>query len=81
LNSLEPAVFARAKLAVDKIGYDLETMGRADILKWWTLFAMDVISELCFGESFRMLDVGKVGSSGGLFFALSIGYLFDDKQC
>lgn len=61
MNSLEPAVFARAKLAVEKIGQDLEMAGRADILKWWTLFAMDVISELCYGESFRMLDAGKVG--------------------
>lgn len=62
LNSLEPAVFARAELAVAKIGLDLQTTGRADILKWWTLFAMDVISELCYGESFGMLQEGKVGS-------------------
>jgi cytochrome P450 len=79
LNSLEPAVFERAKLAIDKIGHDLETTGKADILKWWTLFAMDVISELCFGESFRMLDQGKVRSEQrSLFtpisFTLGTGY-------
>ncbi|CAJ2500225.1 Uu.00g030780.m01.CDS01 [Anthostomella pinea] len=38
---------------------ELETKQCTDILHWWTLFAMGVISELCFGESFHMLEIGK----------------------
>lgn len=32
----------------------------ADVLKWWTLMATDVITHLNFGESFGMLEQGKV---------------------
>ncbi|KAF2439312.1 cytochrome P450 [Karstenula rhodostoma CBS 690.94] len=31
----------------------------ADILKWWTLMATDVIAHLAFGESFQMLELGQ----------------------
>ncbi|AEO68593.1 uncharacterized protein THITE_113354 [Thermothielavioides terrestris NRRL 8126] len=57
--NLEPTVLERARLAVVKMGEDLRVHGNTDVLKWWTLFAMDVISELCFGQSFHMLEVGK----------------------
>jgi hypothetical protein len=60
MGRLESTALERAKLAVTKIGDELHTTGRADILKWWTLFAMDIISEVCFGEPFRMLELGKV---------------------
>lgn len=33
--------------------------GGADILKWWTLMASDLIAHLMFGESFQSLELGK----------------------
>lgn len=51
----------KATLAVQKIKQDaLDAEKGADILKWWTLMATDIIAHLCFGESFEMLNLGKV---------------------
>ncbi|KAK8093487.1 hypothetical protein PG997_000172 [Apiospora hydei] len=33
--------------------------GGADVLKWWTLMATDVIAHLSFGESFDMVGLGR----------------------
>ncbi|CAG9984581.1 unnamed protein product [Clonostachys byssicola] len=54
----EPDIRQKAELAVVKIKEDAQA-GSADILKWWTLMATDVIAHLSFGESFRMLESGK----------------------
>ncbi|KAI2621287.1 cytochrome P450 [Hypoxylon sp. NC1633] len=56
---LEPTVLHKVHLVISKMEEDMKTKGCTDILHWWTLFAMDVIGELCFGESFQMLEVGK----------------------
>ncbi|KAI1379517.1 cytochrome P450 [Hypoxylon crocopeplum] len=56
---LEPTVVEKAHFTISKMREDMKTKGCTDILHWWTLFAMDVIGELCFGESFHMLEVGK----------------------
>jgi hypothetical protein len=53
-------VKARADLAVEKIGLEMQKHGAADVLKWWTSFTTDVIGELTFGDSFRMLEQSKV---------------------
>ncbi|KAI4866801.1 cytochrome P450 [Hypoxylon rubiginosum] len=55
----EPAVVEKAHLAISQMQQDMDSKGCTDILLWWTLFAMDVIGDLCFGESFHMLEVGK----------------------
>lgn len=34
--------------------------GAADVFKWWLFMATDVIGELSFGESFRVLEAGEV---------------------
>ncbi|KAL9093047.1 MAG: hypothetical protein Q9165_004185 [Trypethelium subeluteriae] len=39
-----------------------KTRGIADVYKWWIFLATDVIGELSFGDSFRMLEQGKVRS-------------------
>lgn len=59
----EDEVRRKAELAVRRIKEDAskDTNG-ADILKWWTLMATDVIAHLSFGESFNMLELGKVSS-------------------
>jgi cytochrome P450 len=51
----------KATLAIQKIKQDaLSAEEGADVLKWWTLMATDVIAHLCFGESFNMLEQGRV---------------------
>ncbi|KAF2848758.1 cytochrome P450 3A17 [Plenodomus tracheiphilus IPT5] len=50
----------KAELAVQRIKDDaLNAPTGADVLKWWTLMATDVIAHLSFGESFNMLQLGK----------------------
>lgn len=55
----ESTVKAKCKLAVEKIKKDAET-DVADILKWWSFMAADVVARLGFGESFGLLEAGQV---------------------
>lgn len=41
----------------------MKIRGAVDVYKWWMFMATDVIGELSFGESFRMLEYGKVGDA------------------
>jgi cytochrome P450 len=51
----------KAELAVQKIREEASgARDDADILKWWTLMATDVIAHISFGESFHMIETGKV---------------------
>jgi cytochrome P450 len=57
----EQEVRRKAELAVQKIREDASSaQNGADILKWWTLMATDVIAHISFGESFHMIETGKV---------------------
>lgn len=65
LNSLrqncETVVREKVEMATLRILDEVSSPeGRSDILKWWMLMASDVIGELSFGESFRLLEIGKV---------------------
>lgn len=53
-------------MTIARIEEEIEKTGAADIFKWWTFMATDVIGELSFGESFRMLELGKVYSTHGV---------------
>lgn len=53
-------------MTIARIEEEIEKTGTADIFKWWTFMATDVIGELSFGESFRMLELGKVYSTHGV---------------
>lgn len=64
LTRLEPIIANRIRIAVDKITMDLTDHGVTDVFKWWLFMATDIIGELTFGDSFRMLEIGKV--CGGL---------------
>jgi cytochrome P450 len=55
----ESTVREKTLLAVEKIKVDAQT-GVADLLKWWTFMATDIVGILGFGESFGMLELGKV---------------------
>jgi cytochrome P450 len=51
----------KVNLAVQRIQRDASGSSQgADILKWWTLMTTDIIAHLSFGESFNMLELGKV---------------------
>lgn len=39
---------------------ELTDHGVTDVFKWWLFMATDIIGELTFGDSFRMLEIGKV---------------------
>lgn len=60
LNTFEDKVSGLVQAAVDGIVEESRQTGCADILKWWTLMAMDVIADLTFGESFGMVKSGEV---------------------
>lgn len=60
LKNVEHIVQARGDLAVEQIGLDMKGDRAADVMKWWLFFSTDVIGELTFGDSFRMLEQGKV---------------------
>ena len=46
---------------ISKIKRDA-TKGKADIAKWFTMMAADVLSSLAFGEAFDMVKSEKVSS-------------------
>lgn len=63
---MEPIINQRIYMTIARIEEEIEKTGAADIFKWWTFMATDVIGELSFGESFRMLELGKVYSTHGV---------------
>ncbi|KAF7679745.1 hypothetical protein GT037_001396 [Alternaria burnsii] len=46
-------------LAMASIGHEAKIKGAADIYKWFSLMATDIIGDLTFGSSFCMLETGK----------------------
>lgn len=60
LKAVLPEVESKVRLAVQRIGEEMQERGSADVWKWWLFMATDVIGELSFGESFRMLEYKKV---------------------
>ncbi|RYP22149.1 hypothetical protein DL767_009123 [Monosporascus sp. MG133] len=59
LKAMLPQIDSKVRLAVQCIGEEMYTRGAADVSKWSMFMATDVIGELSFGESFRMLEYGE----------------------
>ncbi|KAF4211746.1 hypothetical protein CNMCM8980_001818 [Aspergillus fumigatiaffinis] len=59
IKLLEPAITAHVHLAIYRIEEEMGVRGAADVYKWWMFMATDIIGELCFGDSFRMLEHGQ----------------------
>ncbi|KAK7980183.1 hypothetical protein PG989_012640 [Apiospora arundinis] len=56
----EAEVRRTVERTVDRIKTDAQReSGSADIFKWWTLMATDIIAHLSFGESFDMVGLGR----------------------
>ena len=62
LTRMEPIISSRVHMAISRIAEEMQKRGAADVFKWWLFMATDVIGELSFGESFRMLEAGEVQS-------------------
>jgi hypothetical protein len=48
---------------MDKMADEIKSRGVTDVFKWALFYSTDVVGELTFGESFRMLDIGKVSQA------------------
>ncbi|PWI67036.1 hypothetical protein PCL_04542 [Purpureocillium lilacinum] len=59
LKAVMPQIRALSDLAVQRIEEEMKTRGSADVLKWWLFMATDIIGQLTFGDSFRMLELGR----------------------
>lgn len=62
-SSLRQHYEATVKQIVERAVAQIAQRGRdepVDILQWWTFMATDVSAKLNFGESFNMVDYGKV---------------------
>ena len=53
-----PIVEARLALTLSRMRQEMASRGAADVFKWWLFMATDIIGELTFGDSFRMLELG-----------------------
>ncbi|KAH7137938.1 cytochrome protein [Dendryphion nanum] len=60
LKQFHNLIYDRADLVVEKLGLDMKKNGATDVFKWWLFYSTDVIGELTFGDSFRMLEQGKM---------------------
>jgi cytochrome P450 len=59
LKLMYPVIEANVNLAIRNMREEMDKRGAADVFKWWLFMATDVIGELTFGESFRMLEQKK----------------------
>ncbi|KAK5651667.1 hypothetical protein OQA88_11842 [Cercophora sp. LCS_1] len=59
LKTVHGVIEANVDLAIRRVREEVETRGAADIFKWWMFMATDIIGELSFGQSFRMLEQKK----------------------
>ena len=56
LTRLEPRIREMIYLTLVKMSHGLKVKGSLDVFKWWLFMTTDIIGELSFGESFRMLE-------------------------
>lgn len=61
LKSMLPQISSHVDLAIRKMKKEAEARGVIDVYKWCAFLTTDVVGELSFGESFHMLERGKVG--------------------
>lgn len=61
LHQHEALIASRVHMTISRIAEEMQSRGAADVFKWWLFMATDIIGELSFGESFRMLEAGEVG--------------------
>ncbi|KAI1135802.1 cytochrome P450 [Hypoxylon sp. FL0543] len=60
LNVHKPVVESKVRLAIERMAEEMEERGATDVYRWTLYMATDVIGELSFGSSFRMLETKEV---------------------
>lgn len=60
ISEWEPQVVQLVNSTIQKMKQALESSGKCDVMKWWTLQAADVSAELAFGNGFSNVATGKV---------------------
>lgn len=61
-----PSVNSKVELAIQRMRDETIEQGATDVYKWWTLMAADITGQLTFGQSFGILEEGKVRDQGSL---------------
>lgn len=60
LENWHDTVRDMSRLAVRQIRETAVKEGKVDVMKWWTLMAMDVVGRLMYGQTFGNLERGTV---------------------
>lgn len=60
LKTMMPQVTSHVDLAIQRMKEESKARGVIDVFKWSLFMTTDLIGELSFGESFQMLEKGKV---------------------
>jgi cytochrome P450 len=60
VKNLEPQIVRNINMTVSGMKRETDSQGYVDVLLWFTFMATDVIGEASFGESFKLLEFGKV---------------------
>lgn len=60
VSQMCPSVHSKVALTVQRMKEETEERGAADVYKWWTFMTSEITGELTFGQSFRILEEGKV---------------------
>lgn len=60
LKKMIPAIRTISDLVVQRMGEEMKVRGAADVFKWATFMATDTIAQLTFGDSFHMVELGRV---------------------
>ncbi|KAH8658284.1 cytochrome protein [Xylariales sp. PMI_506] len=59
VKTMIPIVETRCRQVISRMDEQMKKQGYVDVFAWWFFFTTDIIGELSFGESFRMIDQGK----------------------
>ncbi|KAG7406249.1 Cytochrome P450 monooxygenase azaI [Fusarium oxysporum f. sp. rapae] len=59
LPAFEPLIRAKVDLAMSQMENEYRSLGYTDCHKWFSFMATDIIGDLTFGSSFRMLEQGR----------------------
>jgi len=60
IKTLEAGILWKMDLCMQRMREEMDSRGAVDVFKWFMFLATDVIGELAFGDSFHMLERGKV---------------------
>jgi cytochrome P450 len=60
LQAMQPTIDANIQLAIQQMRHEMKSRGSIDIFKWWYFMSTDLIGQLTFGHTFKLLERGQV---------------------